>query len=130
MRRTILTFSAQFLSGKPDSVMPFSLSDLVEMSRVLLDVLIGLIEIMFSETRSTVVNAYGKAMLSVGARPLGETQSLDSWNSTCQVGRLEDICLCTFVLIFHSKLEAFEIVVYVLCKYCLDFVRSLGRVVF
>jgi len=71
-------------AGKPDSVMPFSLSDLVEMSRVLLDALIGLIEIMFSETRSTIVNAYGKAMLSVGARPLGETQSLDSWNSTCQ----------------------------------------------
>ena len=74
--------------------MPFSLSDLVEMSRVLLDALIGLIEIMFSETRSTIVNAYGKAMLSVGARPLGETQSLDSWNSTCQVGRVKRTYSC------------------------------------
>ena len=71
--------------GKAQAMMPFNLDELVDMSRVLLDVSIGLIQMMFSETRSNVVDAYGKAMLSVGARPLGDSQGLDSWSSTCQV---------------------------------------------
>ena len=65
--------------------MPFTLPNLVSMSKTLLEVLIGLIQMMFSETRSNVVNAYGKAMLSVGARPLGDASGLDEWGGTCQV---------------------------------------------
>ena len=65
--------------------MPFTLAELVNMSQILIDVLLGLIDVMFSDMRPNFVNAYRKAMLSVGARPLGESQGLDLWNSTCQV---------------------------------------------
>eukprot|EP00795_Rhopilema_esculentum_P004622 gene4622-20896_t len=71
-------------AGSSDSMMPFTLPNLVSMSKTLLDVLIGLIQMMFSETRSNVVNAYGKAMLSVGGRPLGDASGLDEWGGTCQ----------------------------------------------
>ena len=65
--------------------MPFTLAELVNISQILIDVLLGLIHTMFSDTRPNFVNAYRKAMLSVGARPLGEAQGLDLWNTTCQV---------------------------------------------
>lgn len=78
-------------AGVGDSMMPFTLSDLVNMSSMLLDVLIGLIQKMFSETRSNVVKAYGKAMLSVGARPLGDSHGLDSWSATCQVCEVDPL---------------------------------------
>lgn len=65
--------------------MPFTTFEIVDMSRILLEVIIGLIQLMFSDTRSYVVNAYGKAMISVGARPLGDSTGLNSWSATCQV---------------------------------------------
>ena len=74
-----------FVSVSSHSSMPFSLDELVRMSRVLLDVIIGLIEMMFSETRPNVVSDYGKAMLSVGARPLGASVDQDAWSTLCQV---------------------------------------------
>ena len=73
------------ITGKIDSMMPFTLKELSDMSQSLLEVIIGLIQMMFSETRTNVVDAYGKALLSVGARPLGDSSGLDAWGSLCQV---------------------------------------------
>eukprot|EP00794_Sanderia_malayensis_P007846 gene7846-8695_t len=70
-------------AGTTTSMMPFALKELVGMSTSLLDVLIGLVQMMFSDTRANVVAAYGKAMLSVGAGPLGHSD-FDAWSSLFQ----------------------------------------------
>ena len=73
----ILLFFIAFL-GSTSSTMPFSLSDLVHMSRNLTDVVLGLIELMYPDTK-----AASHLMSSWSLYDNGRQQDL--WTSLCQV---------------------------------------------
>ena len=73
----ILLLFIAFL-GSTSSTMPFSLSDLVHMSRNLTDVVLGLIELMYPDTK-----AASHLMSSWSLYDNGRQQDL--WTSLCQV---------------------------------------------
>ncbi len=95
-------------TGTSKSMMPFTLKELVIVSKCLLDVIIGLVQMMFSDTRANVVAAYGKAMLSVGAGPLGHS-AFDAWSNLFQVIEIRSFCVCICICKIVS--------VYVYCIY-------------